>query len=379
VSARIAAWLAVFALAAPGAARGASPELPDLTATAEDFSLELDQNVPIGDVAELCASAATGVDLIRFDSTTHNVGEADLVIGDPDCPSCAANPGAQCGNPNFHCSPAGGHNHAHFSNYARYELLQEGVVVRTGGKFGFCLEDTFCGVGASEKFTCEFQGLTAGCEDLYVKFLGCQYIDVTGLPSGDYTVRVTVDPMGLIPESDETNNSSEYPVQIAGTEEPDVAMPGTSLEVKTRPGGGRRLALLARPAVLPFQLPSPPVAPTVVGASLTVNDVGGGGPVTVELPAARWKALGRPPGERGYRYNGGPGDACASVRLTPDKVKARCRLDAFALPATGSGVSIELFVGEDLKRYCTLFGGAEQQNDAKKLRRSGAPEACQEN
>ena len=249
--------------------------------------------------------------------------------------------------------------------------------MRTGGKFGFCLEDTFC-EDATEKFTCEFQGLTAGCEDLYVKFLGCQYIDVTGLPSGAYTVRVTVDPMGLIPESDETNNSSEYPVLIEGTEEPDVAMPGTSLEVKTRPGGGRRLALLTKPAVVPFQLPSPPVAPTVVGASLTVNDVGGGGPVTIDLPAERWKPLGRPPGERGYRYKGGPSDACSSVRLTPEKVKARCRLDAFALPATGTGVSIELIVGE-AKRYCTLFGGQQEQNDAKKLRRTAAPEACQVN
>ena len=373
---RAASLVLAAALGAAGA-RAASPELPDLTAAAEDFSLDLDANVPIGDVAENCASAATGVDLLRFDSTTYNIGAADLVIGDPDCPSCATHPGAQCGNPDFHCSPAGGHNHAHFSNYARYELLLGDEVVRTGGKFGFCLEDTFCD-GGTEKFTCEFQGITAGCEDLYVKFLGCQYIDVTGLPSGEYTVRVTVDPNGVIPESDDTNNSSVYPVLIEGTEEPDVTMPGTALEVKARTGGGRRLALLAKPGVIPFELPSPAVAPTVLGAMLTVNDVGGGGPVSIALPAVGWRGLGRPPGEKGYRYRGGPGDACASARLTPEKLKARCRLDAFALPATGTGVSIELFVG-DAKRYCTLFGGDELQNDAKKLRRQDAPEACQEN
>ena len=170
------ALLLAAALCASTGARAGTPK-PDLVAAAADFSLELDANVPLGDVAELCASAATGVDLLRFDAVTSNLGDGDLAIGDPDCPNCATHPGEECGNPDFHCSPAGGHNHAHFSNYARYELLEEGVVVRTGGKFGFCLEDTFC-AEATEKFTCENQGLTAGCEDLYSKFLGCQFVAV---------------------------------------------------------------------------------------------------------------------------------------------------------------------------------------------------------
>jgi hypothetical protein len=374
---RLAALVTAALVAAPLAARAGSPTLPDLTASASDFSLELDTNVPIGDVAELCARAANGVDLIRFDSTTHNVGDADLEVGDPDCPNCIANPGAECGNPDFHCSPAGGHNHAHFSNYARYELLSGAEVVRTGGKFGFCLEDTFC-AEAIEKFTCEFQGLTAGCEDTYSKFLGCQYIDVTGLPSGEYTVRVTVDPDARIPESDETNNASEYPVLIEGTEELDVVLPGTSLEVKARPTTGQRLELLAKATTTPFELPSPPVAPTIVGATLVANDVGGGGPVVMALPAARWKGLGRPAGSKGYRFRGGKNDACTSVKISPDKVKADCKLVDFDLPATGSAVSIELMVGE-AKRYCALFGGTETQNDVKKLRRVDAPALCQEN
>jgi hypothetical protein len=371
----------LLAAALATAPAGAGTPKPDLTASAAGFELDLDTNVPLGDVEENCASGATGVDLLRFDSRTHNVGDADLAIGDPDCPNCATHPDAECGNPAFHCSPAGGHNHAHFTNYARYELLEDGIVVRTGGKFGFCLEDTLCEEPGSEKFTCEFQGLTAGCEDLYSKFLGCQYIDVTGLASGEYTVRVTVDPNNLIDESNNTNNSTEYPVTIEGTEEATVELPGTSLEIKARGNGTQRVSLLAKAAGTPFGMPSPPVAPTVGGAILVVNDVAGGGETVIALPASGWKALGRPAGAKGFRFRGGKNDACSSVKLTPDRVKATCKVTDFELPATGSGVSIELLIGQEetMKRYCTLFGGTETQNDAQKLRRAGAPVACQIN
>src|SRR4029453_1421965 len=163
-----AAALALLVLPAPRARAGGA--LPDLTAAAADIELDFDTNVAIGAVAELCAQATSGVDLLRFSATPANVGSANLELGDPMCPDCEAEPGAQCANPDFHCSPAGGHNHAHFTDYARYELFFPSdlvVPVRTGGKFGFCLEDTSCPVGVDAFYDCDFQGITAGCEDLY--------------------------------------------------------------------------------------------------------------------------------------------------------------------------------------------------------------------
>jgi len=368
---------AALALALP---LSASPALagggdPDLVVFAENIELELDTNVDLGDVAEECARAALGVDLLRFDATTANVGTIDLLIGDPMCPDCDTMPEATCGNPDFHCSPAGGHGHAHFTNYARYELFEPGGLepVRVGGKFGFCLEDTSCTPPATPFFDCSFQGLTVGCEDLYSRSLGCQYIDVTGLASGDYVLRVTADPQGKIDEGDETNNSSEYDVVIAGTEELEEAVPGTSLALRVTPGG-TRMKLLFRAGATPFTLPSPPIAPPLEGATLAVADAGAGGAGQVfQLPAAGWKGLGSPPGSKGYRYKGGEGDDCSRAKLTASRFSARCRGDAVALPAAGA-VDVELVSGAS-KRYCASFGGEEKRNDAAKLKRVKAPPA----
>jgi hypothetical protein len=294
------------------------------------------------------------------------------------CPSCEDFPGATCGNTNFHCSPANGHGHPHFTNYARYELFDPADLVtpvRVGGKFGFCLEDTSCGAGITPFFDCSFQGLTAGCEDLYSRFLGCQYIDVTGLVPGDYVVRVTADPEAKISETDDTNNASEYPVLIEGTAELDEALPGTSLELRAKTGG-TRLKLLAE-AEADFTLPSPPVAPTVGGATLAFADSGRGStPPTFELPAAGWKGLGNPPGAKGYRYRGGEGEPCSRAKLTEKRLSAVCS-GALSLPAVGELTLV--FTSSETKRYCALFGGTEKRNDAEKLKRvKAAPAACPE-
>jgi Lysyl oxidase len=362
------------------AARAGDPLLPDLTVSAGNFELDLDTNVDLGDVAENCASATHGIDLLRFDATTYNaLGAADLEIGDPLCPDCDTSPGETCGNPDFHCSPAGGHGHAHFTNYARYELFEPGGLepVRVGGKFGFCLEDTSCDDGISPVYDCSFQGLTAGCEDLYSRFLGCQYIDVTGLATGDYVVRVTADPEDKIAELDDTNNVSEYPFYIEGTAELAEPLPGSSLELKAK-RDGTRLRLLAK-AAAELTLPSPPIAPTVGGATLSLDDsASGADPETFELPAAGWKGLGRPPGAKGYRYRGAKGSACRKAKLTSERLTATCT-GTLALPAAGE-LTLVLTSGEasEGKLYCTRFGGTEKRNDARKLKRVDAapPDAC---
>src|SRR5215470_1527267 len=153
-------WL-VAAVAALGLVRTAGAALPDLVPEAFDIAIVQGTSVDPGDVVEGCAGAATGRTLLRFSLRTRNVGAGDLFLGDPGCPDCATQPGAACTNPLFVCAPA--HHHAHFEGYATGELVSAASdVVATGRKIGFCILDLEC---ASPKYSCGFQGLTAGCAD----------------------------------------------------------------------------------------------------------------------------------------------------------------------------------------------------------------------
>lgn len=52
------------------------------------------------------------------------------------------------------------------------------------------------------------QGISVGYTDLYPKALQFQWVDVTGLPSGEYWLHIVVDPMDQILESNNDNNST---------------------------------------------------------------------------------------------------------------------------------------------------------------------------
>ena len=61
---------------------------------------------------------------------------------------------------------------------------------------------------------CDNQGISAGWEDSYDSSLDCQWLDITGVPAGDYILRVTVNPDSLFPETIITDNSSDVEVRI---------------------------------------------------------------------------------------------------------------------------------------------------------------------
>ncbi len=223
--------------------------LPDLVPQIVDVSTEFDATVAVGDVIEGCAEATSGVDLLRFGAYSRNDGTADFVLGDPLCPSpCDEHPLEVCGDPDFVCSPAAGHNHAHYSNYARYELLDgTGQAVVVGHKQGYCLRDTTC---AAPLYTCTNQGISAGCSDLYGANLGCQYLDITGIPSGTYVLRVTIDPFDRILELSESNNVVQQTVTIA------------------RPGPTASPSPFVAPSRTPTRTPTPSAAATASATAL---------------------------------------------------------------------------------------------------------------
>jgi len=71
------------------------------------------------------------------------------------------------------------------------------------------LEDSKCEHGIAKNFNCTGkgdQGISVGCADNYKFNIDCQWIDVTDLQYGVYTLRVIVNPMRKAMESDYLNN-----------------------------------------------------------------------------------------------------------------------------------------------------------------------------
>lgn len=235
------ATLAASAWARPAAA------LPDLVPEVYDVGVST-ADVGAGDVAEGCAGGRFGRRLVQFSMRTRNQGGSDLLMGDPGCPNCTLFPGAPCTNPLFVCGTA--HAHAHFSSFARTEIVNSAdQVVAVGRKYGFCLLDHDC---ATPQYSCSFQGITAGCNDLYAKGLPCQYVDITDtpLPDGVYRLRLTLDPENELAESDDSNNTVEVPFTLGST--PRVCTRYDSADVpKAIPDAGLVTSTLSVPDLGP--------------------------------------------------------------------------------------------------------------------------------
>ena len=173
--------------------------------------------------------------LLRFTTSTPNIGPGALVIGNP----------AACGAL-FEISSC--HGHLHFKEYADYRFWTPGgydtwVAMRdlttptnsgvnaaylaqatksrqllVGRKMGFCMIDSvrYSGAGnATPTFhSCLMnQGLSAGWSDLYGANLDGQYVDLENLKEGLYVLEVHVNAEQLLPESDYTNNSTAVRVR----------------------------------------------------------------------------------------------------------------------------------------------------------------------
>ncbi len=123
--------------------------------------------------------------LLRFDTVVMNSGDGDLVVGDRSDPN---NPFAEF----FEFAPC--HGHFHIRDFSVYELLNvDRTLVVAAHKQGFCMEDSLkYDGGKSRGFDCAFQGITSGWGDWYFKQLTGQWIDITGVPEGDYIVRVRI-------------------------------------------------------------------------------------------------------------------------------------------------------------------------------------------
>lgn len=108
------------------------------------------------------------------------------------------------------------HEHYHsMSEFVSYKLHSKNSdrVVAEGHKASFCLADSRCTHGSRPRHTCTTsdgtggkQGISYGCYDSYPSSLDCQWVDITGVPSGTYILELILNPYKIVPESDFTNN-----------------------------------------------------------------------------------------------------------------------------------------------------------------------------
>lgn len=120
-----------------------------------------------------------------------------------------------------------------FDDYAAYWLCPSTVAdcenapatdhVAEGHKASFCFIENF-GVGpdytgtppgnCGSVYSCSDMGQRPGCADDYYVGLDCQFIDITGVASGTYTLCAQIDPANMIYELRDDNNTSCTPVSF---------------------------------------------------------------------------------------------------------------------------------------------------------------------
>jgi hypothetical protein len=114
----------------------------------------------------------------------------------------------------------------------------------------------------------------------------------------------------------------------------------------------------------------------IAGSSLRIFDTAAtAGDDTYALPMGKWKALGNPPGTKGFKYKGDGtlSDPCKVVLLKRTVVKAVCVGSGVTLqPPFDGEVGIDLRIGAG-DHFCASFGGDEVQNDGSGLKRKSAP------
>lgn len=232
---RAATWLLSVALVLP--ALGAPPE-GVLASHAGELRADLGMLAPRDFSVQ---SRPRGGRLLRFDTIVVNVGQADFRVFGHDDPSDATNKYAvvqQIWNGNAwvdHATPAvmsfagDGHDHWHVEELQEWTLQNHNAsVLRSGAKTGFCFWDNFrYGSTATAYYlpsttsACEDagdgtvpMGLSVGWGDQYPSSIAFQYVDITGLPNGDYTLTLEADPHRQFVEANEENNTSWATIRI---------------------------------------------------------------------------------------------------------------------------------------------------------------------
>ncbi|XP_058813140.1 lysyl oxidase homolog 2B-like [Topomyia yanbarensis] len=105
------------------------------------------------------------------------------------------------------------HMHYHSMEvFATFDIFDlQGKKVAEGHKASFCLEDNQCLPGTEPKYACANygdQGISVNCADIYRHNIDCQWVDISELDFGQYTLRIAVNPEFKVPEISYDNNAA---------------------------------------------------------------------------------------------------------------------------------------------------------------------------
>ena len=237
----------MFALASIGAGAARAADKPDLVPELRSAPSYEGQVAPV----YLDAYEQPGKLLYRFDAVIRNQGGALDLFRDPDTgsamqavwrggePSEAPDPNRPPSSPDATLIDIGArgarfgyvfektHDHWHFFTAGRYALELPGGGERVSDKGGFCLFDGFGDMdgsttyfppdhqGSGSQTWCGFghpsgsfvrMGLSPRGADRYASQREFQWIDISGLRPGRYTLRAEVNPHGHIEEANAAND-----------------------------------------------------------------------------------------------------------------------------------------------------------------------------
>jgi hypothetical protein len=145
-----------------------------------------------------------------------------------------------------------GHNHWHVKNLVAYDLIRadSGAKIATSSKVGFCFNDNTVYdlelpgasanpvYGPAPNFICAggnpnalnvLMGLSVGWADEYGWSLPWQWVDITGIAAGNYSLRGHVDVNHLFVQSNAGNDCAYANLQIAAG--------GSSIHIVSTPDG----------------------------------------------------------------------------------------------------------------------------------------------
>ncbi|WP_426756200.1 lysyl oxidase family protein [Myxococcus sp. Y35] len=185
--------------------------MPDLAVDADVLarSLYVERRTFAADSCEIlegCVPAPGERRLLRFSTSIQNLGSASASV-----PNWEERPDLYVWD---EC-----HGHDHLTNFAQYALRDaQGNEVVEGRKQGFYLVDYHrqCDDAAPFHLAVERMSISAGWTDIYVADIPCQWIDITDLADGTYSLRVGVDEQDIIEEADLLPNEAILNVRIEG-------------------------------------------------------------------------------------------------------------------------------------------------------------------
>jgi hypothetical protein len=159
------------------------------------------------EVSERCVGAPGDRRLLRFSVSIPNLGTGPVYIQSPD------------ERPELYEFDAC-HGHHHLTGFASYELLgAQDAVLAVGRKQGFALVDLtpYCGDAAPDVIEADgSQRISPGWADVYAGDYSCQWLDVTDVADGTYTLRIGVDSSNIVDEQDVLPNSVDVKVKLSG-------------------------------------------------------------------------------------------------------------------------------------------------------------------